>query len=541
MARHYVAFVLLGLMALPLGAQQKATPKPKGPKAGPVPDPIAVLYDQAKAALADVPAEAQPYDLLQIAMDEDIRHRSAAIADSQRAFRLALALAPPQDSSDAVGNWHKSIKTYVELEAVVMLTRDGEAGFEAAHQLARQADVPRDRLYTELIGAAEDTAMQNAGRVFPQDQGLLARTYGGIGYKPTRLKTPPTATPNYSVLELAHECQQGDGTFPFLGVGIALGSYRGSGQDMRPLVQLAYQAASGATTPLALHSAVFIFSAGHKFYPALDQQMESAAAEWLRHAQDAIQNAPATPSSPSAARQQYDAEVARETKADGNHVLELVKQIDADRGAALASQFSIFSTPARALMGPGIPIRSLTAGQRQQNADPQAALDHINQQPGSGDQNQAAKFKALVNLAIALAEKNPAPAAKAASEALDMMTDTMLADNMDRVALLALRMSQDMQQQAQAEALIQRCLDAAEKKAMDVEQTFDNASPTDQQNDAGDFEGPGAPEIRVFAYASQVDFDLAVQRASATSATDFKPMFLLRTAVGQEMLHPWWN
>ncbi len=56
-----------------------------------------------------------------------------------------------------------------------------------------------------------------------------------------------------------------------------------------------------------------------------------------------------------------------------------------------------------------------------------------------------------------------------------------------------------------------------------------------------DFDGGGAPEVRVFAYAALLDPVLAEQRAEQTGATDFKPLFLIRVAVGEEMKKPWWN
>ncbi|HWG37199.1 MAG TPA: hypothetical protein VN690_05730 [Terriglobales bacterium] len=161
--------------------------------------------------------------------------------------------------------------------------------------------------------------------------------------------------------------------------------------------------------------------------------------------------------------------------------------------------------------------------------------------PADADPQKQAKFKAAMNLAISLAEKNPAPAAQAADIAPHLMTDDLLAANYERVALLAARMGVNLHQNAEADDLLKRCLDLAEANARKAEEAYDGASPDDWGRLAGDFQGIGSPEVETFTFAAMADPTLAETRAEQTSAAYFKPMFLLRVALGQELQKPWWK
>lgn len=507
----------------------QAPPKSK-PKRHP-PEITVTLYREAKAALAGVPAPLEPIDLMTIAEAESIRHPKQARIDLAQAFRDAVALSAPQDDSDAddaQSKWYAAIKRGVELEVTVRLTKGPAADFTVAHALVRQADVPRAQLYTELIGSAGSQAMEKAGRGFPAEQGLLARTFGGIGYTPKTFKRNhlPSATPGYSVLELAQECYQADGSFPFLGVLIALNTYQTPGVDQRPLVLLAYTRAAQVTTPRLLNSATSALMKGHQLYPDLDPQMETAAAGMLAHVQAAL------PTS---------GDWTGELEAAGNRLLALIAQVDESRAEELRAQYADFALTPKQLFGSPRPLRSFTARRRQANVDPATALASAENMPTISGQEKEAKFRQLVNLANMLARQNPKPAAGAAAQALDLMNSARLSANMRRVALLALRTKKYLHDPINAENLIRKCLDAAEKKAIAAQQAFDNAGPAQQRSLAQDFEGNGAPEVDLWAYAAQIDLNLAMARAQQTSADYFKPLFLERVAVGQEMLHPWWQ
>lgn len=520
--RARFCFVLTLAVALPLCPAQAPAKAP--------PELTLTLYREAKADLRSVPAPVEPQDLLAIATAEAIHHSKLADADFAQAFRDALALpAPAPDAADdPTARWNEYTKRFVEEEAIVRLSQAGPAAWSVAHNLARQADVPRGQLYTELIAAANNWARAKAGAHQPLEQGLLARTFGGIGYIPKVLHHPPTSTPPYNVLELAQECYQADGTFPYLGVMIALEDYHAAETDQRPLVLLAYQAASQETHPRGLYQTLGIFMMGHRLYPALDPQLESALIAELGNLQKAV-------AAPENSRWKTD------LLANGNALLALLTKLDSARGADLSAQYSMFSLPAKDLRAPLRKFSDLTANQRRQNADPAAALSSDEHLPALSDAQKEAKFRALLSLAIHLAINNPAPAATAASDALDLLTPQLLQRYLRRVALLAMRMKVNLHEPGKAETLTAKCLDAAESIADAKETAFDNAGAAQQFHLADDFTGDGAPEVDMWAYASQVDVHLALARAQQTSAGYFKPLFLERIAVGQEMLHPWWK
>lgn len=520
--------VAIALLAPLLAAQ---SPQPATAAA---PDPLLTLYQTAKAAMGNVPAIVAPADWAAIGMQESIRYPETARDDLARAFRLALALPAARRDRTGEERFRYAMKYNIELEAVVALSHDPK-GFALAHELARAADVPRYRLYTELIGAAENLALQKAGRRFPPEQGLLAYMNGGIGYPLVAVQPPRGVAPAYDVLALARECQQLDGSYPFLGILIALNSYHNDDVDQRPLLLLSYNAAADETDPIALDSATGVLMAGHKLYPDLDPQLESAATEMLQHLQEGAQHVPATG---SAARDARAAGLASEEVAAGARVLDLLDQIDHNRAQELRMQFSLFSNPPHPRI---VRISDLTAQQRSDNAGPETALSRIASMPTLSEPQKQAKFKAAMNLAISLARKNPRPAAVAADQALNLMDDALLAANYERVALLAARMHNDLHENAQAEALMQRCLDLAEASARSAEEAFDNAGADERGKLAADFQGPGAPEIETFTFASLMDPELALRRAAQTSAAYFKPLFLLRVALGEEMQHPWWE
>ena len=171
------------------------------------PDPLLLLYNRARAALADVPADVAPDDWLALGTQERIRYPDQAREDIARAFRLALALPAAKEGSRGEEGFHYAMKYNTELEAICALILDPK-GFAVAHELARVADVPRYRLYTELIGAAANQAEKKAGVQFPAEQGLLAYMNGGVGFTPAQHVTPPTGLrPEYDALALAKECQ----------------------------------------------------------------------------------------------------------------------------------------------------------------------------------------------------------------------------------------------------------------------------------------------------------------------------------------------
>jgi hypothetical protein len=314
---------------------------------------------------------------------------------------------------------------------------------------------------------------------------------------------------------ISRECLTAGGGYPYLGVEEASERLQMPEADQLAWMREAIATAGDETSSLGIHSAAFLLSKVHEKYPQLDSLIETAAIADL-HALAAD-----VPASPSVGAR---AELDRESRADGKELLILIGKIDPDDSSRLNLEYSQFAAPPQYA---GRSFKQMLAPQRQANADPAAALADAERTP-----EEDARFRALVNIAVELAAKNPQPAATAAADALNLLNPQRLTKNLLQVAKLAQRMDADLGEHRQAVVLITRCLDESERQADALQEQSRDVGPADLSKFYDQFLGfpTNGDLVEVFGFAAEISPSLALRRAQQTRSDLLKPLFLMRAA-----------
>lgn len=459
------------------------------------------IYDQARNAAGQVPANLQAWYLLTIAEQEALFAMSGAVTDAQQAFRLADGSAAAHSNDEADHG-----------TAIMALTLVGGFGSQShALQLVHSSLYrPLAPYYSVLLDS------NHLRRVVVSLFGLVPAVREGLQKQEQAWLAAPDSKPfPFDPLVLAQDCFARDRSYPLGAMALLLRPQQAKFDPPARLAMarevLAHMDAAGNNGP-ALRDAAGALGIIHGNVPELDAEVLKAVPALLRRVAD--------DGSP-------DADFA------GRHLLQIATDIDPHLGAELEAEYpqARFASHAGAFPPP-----------RPAPPDAQGDSAAAGAISPSSPAELAQKSELLAEVALHLAASEPDRALGAAREFADLITVQGLAHGPDKLlrnsAILAQTLALRLDQRAMAEAMMTQCLDAAELRAEAAQQDYDRAEPADRPSvfekeiaypNTGVQIFKAAAEI--FGLAAQVDPQLAWRRASASEAPLFKPLFLLRAAM----------
>ena len=409
-------------------------------------NPAAALFAQARAAAAQLPANAEPVYLSLIAQNEAQSLPHAAADDAEAAFRQALALpAEAQKDRDAVLG-----------PALLVLGMANE----------------NDRALTLVRQTAPPPGMTKAGL-----------------YDKVALFQAPQMTPE-QVQAIVDECQQADGSFPYGLVSLAATMKKNVGPEAwSSLIGEGYAAAGRIQDLTTAMAASAFMGAGHRLAPARDPQLADSLVGLMQEL-STLALAP---------------EQKHESAALGHSALVLLEKIDPTRAEEMKASLPVYATPPASVPS----IGGITVGQDASGkmdihfpkymsimfsaaraTDPEEPVQSAAALPSVQD-----RFRALEGVAGVLAKEHPKQAQEAADAAAAMIgksislneapppasggglgarAATMLGSNLEAASELAGVLDKLGESDA-AQSLAGRCLDAADQQAvtLDSEYTLD--------------------------------------------------------------------
>lgn len=324
------------------------------------------------------------------------------------------------------------------------------------------------------------------------------------------------ASPLFSPVALAVECEQADGSFPYQGVmavtrihGV-IGGPNGevvlTGADpgqTKQLMEMAFEAITGDRDPAGLREAIAFLQQTTPRTPSSDRGRVAAIdyspylADWISAAQTLLRNHP----------------VAANPFAMG--LLADLQNIDSQAAAGLGAAPTPELLPARQPVNPAKnPLSPQSIRQ-----DPADALAAAQNQTGQQQLNTyifIASFAAATDPAIAVQALNAASAVSAA-DSTSPNTQTSLA-----LAYFRLGMAD------QAEALVAKILDRAAQDAQSAQDRYDQLSL--DQRIRTRFTATFGPSASEFRGAAQIDFPAAAAAAQALQASEVRPLALAAVA-----------
>lgn len=496
-------------------------------------DLVQDLYQQAKRAALAAPEVAAPEQMAAIAGDEMRLFPSEGLADFATAFALARALRPPQSGDDAAGQARLAIKAAVELRAIMELARRGPP--DQALAFARLADVPRAPLYDQLILAAGRHSMPG-----------VAMLRGGQGAKAGK---PADAQETDDVFSLVQECKR-SGSYPYSGVGMYVRQPGIGGLERTMLVQDGYQWAGNETDPAEINRSLALLQAGHRVEPGLDGVLAATLTAL-------IQRLAQNPSNSAFAS----------SRAAGGRLMALLTQVDPSRAQALAEQYpAAAGTPAQAqrdasdvvvlsadaMAGAAGRFRIVFAPGAAQDANlaassnpaggvfffkpsPPESSDAAGSEPG--ESGNASQFRALLAQAESLQRHDPSQALALAGQAAGLLDDALWASQTPAAVALAM-LESNLGNRGEADRLLARGLDQADRQAAAADTGFDDAAPAQQALMARGLESAQASVLEVYSLAARLDFTAAAERAEAAQFRLLKPLVLARVALVGEVGQP---
>lgn len=452
------------------------------------PDPLVVqLLAQARQATASVPSLLAPAMLSAIARDElgpgrRRRHETSgadqpALSDFRAAFAIALAL--PSGTGDPVLDTARvQVKTEVEQEAVAELARHDEA--VAALQLTRSADVPKEPLYSQLIMA-------------------MARAHAPETSEQKRLD---------ALAALVDECERVTGAFPYRGVAALLRRADNPGLDQMLLVQGGYQWAKQETDPRRIEAAVPFLLAGHRKEPELDQELQSTIAAQL----SSLRTGPLT--------------LSQTTYTAARGLLTVLRLLDPLQAAQWAQQWPQMDLSAGGQFRGRFGLQPRRRFQLQLPPPADAAADADRSAQAAAWQ----QFRKLVHEAESQRHRNPNGALALAGQASGMLDASLWPVALPEAVRVA-AMEKELGDREDAAALLESCLDEADRQARSDDAAYLNGDPNALAGIAQDAGRAGAAVLEAYSEAARVDFATTAAHAENAQFTLLKPLVLARVAL----------
>lgn len=448
------------------------------------PDPlVGLLLAQARQATASVPRLLAPGMLSEIARDElgpGRRRKPAedqpALMDFQTAFALALAL-PAETGDPVLDTARAQVKTQVEQEAVAELARHEDV--DAAVQITRSADVPKAPLYNQLLMAIASAHAPDKSDQKPLD----------------------------AVEALVDECERVAGAFPYRGVAAWLRREDDPGLDQMLLVQGGYQWASQETDPSRIEASVPFLLAGHRKEPELDQKLESTIEAQL----GSLRTGPLT--------------LTQTTHNAARGLLTVLRLLDPLQAAQRAQQWPQMNLSGGGESRAGFGLQPRRRFQLQLPPPADAA--------GVDPSGQAAalqSFRKLVHEAESQRHRNPNQALALAGQASSMLDATLWPVALPEAVLVA-ALERELGDTNDAAALLESCLDEADRQARSDDAAYLNGDPDALAGIAQDVSRAGATVLEAYSEAARVDFAATAAHALSAQFTLLRPLVLARVAL----------